>query len=337
LRRLLYCGEWIESHALHVFMLHAPDFLGYESAIAMASQYREIVERGLRLKKAGNAIINLVGGREVHPINVRLGGFWRAPAKRELRALVEQLEEARELALETVRWTSTFDFPELEEDYEFVALSHPEDYPLERGRLVSSRGLDIAPDEYEEHFVEDHVPHSHALHSRLRERGSYLVGPLARYALGSDRLSALAREAASDAGLPSVCRNPFQSIVVRSVEILYAFDEALRLIDRYEEPDRPAVVVAPRAGVGFGWTEAPRGMLWHRYGIDESGTIVEAQIVPPTSQNQLTIEADLRALVERNVDMDDEPLQMRCEQAIRNYDPCISCATHFLKLEVDRG
>ena len=241
LRRLIYCGEWIESHVLHVFMLHAPDFLGYESAVAMAGEHREIVELGLRMKKAGNAIITLVGGREVHPINVRLGGFWRAPAKRELRGLAERLKEARELALEAVRWTSRLAFPELDEDYEFVALSHPEDYPLERGRLVSSRGLDIAPNEYEEHFVEEQVPHSNALHSRLRERGSYLVGPLARYALSSDRLSAVAREAATEAGLPPVCSNPFQSIVVRSVEILYAFDEALRIIGDYEEPDLPAV------------------------------------------------------------------------------------------------
>ena len=337
LRRLIYCGEWIESHALHVFMLHAPDFLGYESAVAMAGDHREIVERGLRMKKAGNAIITLVGGREVHPINVRVGGFWRAPPKRELHGLAEQLKEARELALETVRWTSGFDFPELDEDYEFVALSQPGEYPLERGRLVSSRGLDIRPNEYEEHFVEDHVAHSNALHSRLLDRGSYLVGPLARYALSSDRLSPVAREAANEAGLPPVCRNPFQSIVVRSVEILYAFDEALRIIDGYEEPDRPAVEVAPRAGTGFGWTEAPRGMLWHRYAIDEEGTILDAQIVPPTSQNQRTIEEDLRALVRRNLDLEDEPLQMRCEQAIRNYDPCISCATHFLKLEVDRA
>ncbi|MDQ5833611.1 MAG: Ni/Fe hydrogenase subunit alpha [Actinomycetota bacterium] len=337
LRRLIYCGEWIESHVLHVFMLHAPDFLGYESAVAMAGEHREIVELGLRMKKAGNAIITLVGGREVHPINVRLGGFWRAPAKRELRGLAERLKEARELALEAVRWTSTLAFPELDEDYEFVALSHPEDYPLERGRLVSSRGLDIAPNEYEEHFVEDQVPHSNALHSRLRERGSYLVGPLARYALSSDRLSAVARDAATEAGLPPVCRNPFQSIVVRSVEILYAFDEALRIIDDYEEPDRPAVEVAPRAGTGFGWTEAPRGMLWHRYEIDEQGTILHAQIVPPTSQNQRTIEEDLHAVVRRNLELADEPLRLRCEQAIRNYDPCISCATHFLKLEVDRA
>jgi coenzyme F420-reducing hydrogenase alpha subunit len=337
LRRLIYCGEWIESHALHVFMLHAPDFLGYESAIAMAGDHREVVERGLRMKKAGNAIITLVGGREVHPINVRLGGFWRAPSKPELRGLAERLKEARELALDAVRWTSTLAFPELDEDYEFVALSHPEDYPLERGRLVSSRGLDIAPEEYEQHFVEEHVRHSTALHSRLRERGSYLVGPLARYALSSDRLSPLAREAASEAGLGAVCGNPFQSIVVRSVEILYAFDEALRIIEGYEEPDRPAVEVTPRAGTGFGWTEAPRGMLWHRYAIDEHGTILDARIVPPTSQNQSRIEEDLLALVRRNLELGDEQLQLCCEQAIRNYDPCISCATHFLKLEVDRA
>ena len=337
LRRLIYCGEWIESHTLHVFMLHGPDFLGYESAVSMARDHRQIVERGLRIKKAGNELIALVGGREVHPINVRVGGFWRAPGKRELRQLTERLEEARELALETVRWTSTLDFPELDEEYEFVALSHPDDYPLERGRVISSRGLDIGAGQYEEHFVEEHVPHSTALHSRLRERGSYLVGPMARYALNGERLSPLAREAAKEAGLSSVCRNPFMSIVVRSVEILYALDEALRIIDGYEEPDRPAVEVEPRAGAGYGWTEAPRGMLWHRYTIDAQGTILDAKIVPPTSQNQRTIEEDLHALVRRNLELDDEQLRLRCEQAIRNYDPCISCATHFLKLDVDRG
>jgi sulfhydrogenase subunit alpha len=336
LRRLIYCGEWIESHTLHVFLLHAPDFLGYESAVSMARDHRALVEQGLRMKKAGNQLIRVVGGREVHPINVRLGGFWRAPAKRELRPLVEPLEEARELALETVRWAGGLEFPELEEDYEFVALSDPHDYPLERGRLASSRGLDIEPAEYENHFVEEQIPHSTALHSRLRERGSYLVGPMARYALNAGRLSPLAREAAAEAGLEPVCRNPFRSILVRSVEILYALDEALRLIDGYEEPDRPALDVPPRAGTGHGWTEAPRGMLWHRYRIDEEGTILDAKIVPPTSQNQTRIEEDLYAVVRRSVDLPDEPLRLRCEQAIRNYDPCISCATHFLRLTVDR-
>ena len=337
LRRLLYCGEWIESHALHVFMLHAPDFLGYASAVELAKDHRELVERALHLKKTGNEIMRVIGGREVHPINVKVGGFYRAPAKRELATLVDDLERAREFALETVRATAGFDFPEFEQDYELVSLAEPGLYPIDLGRLVSNRGLDIPVSEYEQHFVEEHVEWSNALHSRVIERGNYLVGPLARYALNADRLSPLAQESAAAAGLDPGERNPFRSIVVRSVEIVYAADEALRLIAEYEEPDAPALEVVPRAGVGYGCTEAPRGICWHRYELDDEGTILDAKIVPPTSQNQMTIEADLRGVVERYADLPDAELSLRCEQAIRNYDPCISCATHFLKLEVDRG
>jgi len=336
LRRLLYCGEWIESHALHVFMLHAPDFLGYESAIHLARDEPELVGRALQLKKTGNELMTVVGGREVHPINVRVGGWYRAPRKRELAELVEKLERAREIALEAVTLTAGFDFPDYERDYELVALAQPGEYPIDRGRIVSSAGLDIAVADYDEHFVEEHVPWSNALHSQLRERGSYLCGPLARFALAADRLSPLAREAAKDAGLDPSERNPFRSIVVRCVELVYATDEALRLIAEYEEPDAPAVDVEPRAGVGYGCTEAPRGILYHRYEIDAEGTILDAKIVPPTSQNQRTIEEDLRGVVERSLDLPDDELALRCEQTIRNYDPCISCATHFLKLEVER-
>ena len=336
LRRLLYCGEWIESHTLHVYMLHLPDFLGYESAIELAKDNRDAVARALELKKIGNEVMSVVGGREVHPINVRVGGWYRAPRKKELQPLVEKLERARELALETVRLTAGLDFPDYEQDYELVALDEPGEYPIDRGRIASNRGLDIDVAEYEDHFVEEHVPWSNALHSQLRERGSYLCGPLARFALGADRLSPLALEAAREAGLEPGERNPFRSIVVRSVELVYAADEALRLIAEYEEPDAPAVEVEPRAGVGHGCTEAPRGILYHRYELDEDGTILDAKIVPPTSQNQRTIEEDLRGVVERSLDLPDEELSLLCEQTIRNYDPCISCATHFLTLEVER-
>ena len=171
----------------------------------------------------------------------------------------------------------------------------------------------------------------------MRERGAYLTGPLARYELNRERLSPLAAEAAAEAGIGAGCRNPFRSIVVRAVEILYAFDEALRLIDAYERPDEPSVPYEPRAGVGHGVSEAPRGLLYHRYEIDEQGEIVSAWIVPPTSQNQRSIEGDLREFVAANVALPDDELRHRCEQTIRNYDPCISCSTHFLKLEVDRG
>jgi coenzyme F420-reducing hydrogenase alpha subunit len=336
LRRLLYCGEWMESHTLHVYMLHAPDFLGYESAIHLAKDFPEIVQRGLQLKKAGNEILTLLGGREVHPINVRVGGFYRVPTTRELAPLAERLKWAREAALETVRWVAAFPFPDFTRDYEFVALRHPNEYPFNEGRLVSTTGLDIAVTAYDDHFVEEHVPYSNALHSVLKERGAYFAGPLARYNLNFDKLSPLAQEAARQAGLGAVCHNPFQSIIVRSVEILYACDEALRLIEAYERPERPAVDVRPRAATGYACTEAPRGMLYHRYRIDEQGIILDAKIVPPTSQNQKTIENDLYAFIPRHLDLPTPELTWRCEQAIRNYDPCISCATHFLKLNIER-
>ena len=336
LRRLLYCGEWISSHTLHVYMLHAPDFLGYDGIIPMARDHPQVVERGLRLKKVGNELMALLGGREVHPINVRVGGFYRSPARRELEGIAERLKWARDAALETVRWVAGFEFPDFEQDYEFVALRHPAEYPIDAGRIVSDKGLDIAVRDYGDHFIEDQRPHSNALHSRLRERGAYFVGPLARYSLNHDALSPLAKDAARDAGLAAVCRNPFRSIIVRAVEILYACDEALRLIGEYVMPEWPAVDVPARSGTGHGCTEAPRGILYHRYTIDGAGGIVEAKIVPPTSQNQGQIEADLRHLVQRSIALPDDRLTWRCEQAVRNYDPCISCATHFLTLHVDR-
>jgi len=336
LRRLLYCGEWLESHALHVHMLHAPDFLGYDSAIAMAADHREVVERGLLIKKAGNTLMEVVGGRAVHPVNVRVGGFYRAPTRAELRPAAELLERARSAALETVRFTAGLPFPDVELDHELVALAVDGEYPIDRGRIVSSAGVDIGVGEFDAVFEEHPVKHSNALHARVRERGSYLTGPLARFNLAFGALSPAAREAALEAGVGPVCRNPFQSIVVRAVEILYACEEALRLIAEYEPPDPPAIAIEPRRGAGCGASEAPRGMCWHRYEIDDDGTILAARIVPPTSQNQLAIEQDLRTVVARHAALDDDALRARCEQAIRNHDPCISCATHFLTLDVDR-
>jgi len=337
LRRLIYFGEWIESLGLHVYLLHAPDFLGYPGFVEMARDHPQVAERGLQLKKAGNTVMTLIGGREIHPINIRVGGFYRAPSRAELRTLIDPLERAREIALATVRWAGELPFPDVRSEPELVALAEPGRYPIDLGRIVSDRGLDIAPAEFDTHVVEDHVAHSNALHARIRERGSYLTGSLARYNLSFAQLSPLARDAARAAGLEATCRNPFQSIIVRGVELVQACDEGLAIIDDYEPPDEPAVEVHPRRAVGHGATEAPRGMIYHRYALDHDGTINDARIVPPTSQNQLVIEEDLRAVVQHNVDLPDDELRLRCEQAIRNHDPCISCATHFLELTVQRA
>jgi sulfhydrogenase subunit alpha len=334
LRRLLYCGEWISSHALHIYLLHSPDFLGYPDAVALARDERAIVERGLALKKAGNAILELVGGRAIHPVNPRVGGFHRAPTAAELTPLGEQLQRALDDALATVRWVAGFDFPELELDCELVAVHDPDRYAIEQGELVTTTRLSFRPRDFLDHITEHQVPHSTALHAELDGR-RYLTGPLARFSLNSAQLSPLAREAAAAAGLDAACRNPFRSIVVRAVETVYAVEEALRIIGSYQRPDPPAADMTPRAGLGHGVSEAPRGLLYHRYELDADGIIRDATIIPPTSQNQAAIEEDLRRIVSANLDLDDAALTSLCERTIRNYDPCISCSTHFLDLTVE--
>lgn len=336
LRRLIYCGEWIESHTLHVYMLHAPDFLGYPDAIHLAKDHPEIVEKALKLKKIGNELVTLIGGREIHPVNVKVGGFYRVPYKKELKDIEEKLKWARDASIETAKLVATFKFPDFERDYEYVALCHEKEYPFNEGRLKSNKGLDIPISDYDKYFVEDHVKHSNALQSKIRERGAYHVGPLARYNLNFDKLPKIVKETANEIGLGNTVNNPFKSIIVRSLEILFACEEALRIIKQYERPDEPSVKVEPDSATGYGCSEAPRGICYHRYRVDNEGIIRDARIIPPTSQNQKTIERDLWEFVPPRINLPQDELTWQCEQAIRNYDPCISCATHFLNLKIEK-
>ncbi|HEY5651317.1 MAG TPA: nickel-dependent hydrogenase large subunit, partial [Acidimicrobiia bacterium] len=293
------------------------------------------VRDGLRLKRIGNDLMARIGGREIHPVNPKVGGFHRTPTPEELRAVAPDLEWALEAALRTVTLVSTFPFPELDLDYEFVALSDPDEYAVLDGRIRSSLGIDASVEEFNDIFVEEHVPWSNALHARVRDRGSYHVGPIARFNLNREQLHPVALNAAR--GIEPVVGNPFRSIVVRAVEMVHACATSLDILRRYERPEIPAFTAPIRAGEGHGASEAPRGMLYHRYRIDDAGIITDAQIVPPTSQNQLRIEEDLRNLIPTIVGLSDAEMQHRLEQAIRNYDPCISCATHFLDFTVRRS
>lgn len=331
LRRLLYCGEWIESHALHVYLLHAPDFLGTQDAIQLAKSHPDVVKEGLRLKKIGNEILRVVGGREIHPINVRVGGFYRSPEPSEFDELKKDLDWAIEASIRTIRFVSTFRFPDFDRPYLFVSLHHPEEYAITEGRIAASDGMDIDVSEFESNFIEEHVPHSNALHAVRTDGRLYFVGPLARFNLNFAQLTPIAREESEKAGLHGKCMNPFQSIIVRSVELLYACQEALRLIKAYQPP--PFQQVTPKAGIGWGATEAPRGLLYHRYRINDRGSVLDAKIIPPTAQNQKSIEEDLREYVLKHHELPTDRLTLECEQAVRNYDPCISCATHFVSLE----
>jgi coenzyme F420-reducing hydrogenase alpha subunit len=337
LRRLLYCGEWIESHALHIHFLHAPDFLGYDSGIAMAGDHPLEVKRGLRIKKHGNQLLEVLGGRAIHPVNVAVGGFYRAPRREELAALIPDFEWGLEAAVEMTRWLAGLPFPNFTRPYEMVALIHPDEYPLNEGNVASTAGYSVPVTEYESRFEEIHVSHSTALQSqRTDTRGCYFVGPLARVNLNRDRLSPMARRLADEIGFEPACRNTYKSIVARGLEVVHAYEEALAILREYRPFQPPRIEYRHRAGEGCAATEAPRGMMYHRYRITDTGAVEFAKIVPPTSQNQKQIEDDLRTYLPLILPEPDDRLAVLCERLVRNYDPCISCSTHFLKVYWER-
>lgn len=335
LRRLYYCGEWIESHCLHIHLLAAPDFYGQPHVMALAKVQPEAVRRGMRLQGLGNRIIALLSGRPVNPVGVRPGGFYRAPEVTELRALAESLRVALPEAEAMVRWTAGLPFPNIERKVPFVSMRHPDEYPMNEGRIVSSAGLDISAAEFADHVREHQVPHSTALHAHL-DGSPYWVGPLPRINNNLDRLPPETARLMQQTGIPFPSANPYHSIVARALEVHLALREALRLAEGYTRRIKPHVEIEPRSGTGMAATEAPRGILWHRYVFDTEGFVRAATIVPPTSQNQAQMEEDLRASVLESLALDDDRLRQRLEADIRNYDPCISCSTHFLRLTVER-
>jgi coenzyme F420-reducing hydrogenase alpha subunit len=296
------------------------------------------VDGGLRLKKAGNHLLSVLGGRPIHPVSVRVGGFSRMPDRAELTALRPSLEEALALSQATVDVVAGLEAPAFEREPRLVALKHRSEYPLNDGRIVSNDGVNLRASDWRKAFHEVQVPWSNALQSRAGDGLPYLLGPAARVVLAGDQLHPLAKEALTRTGaLESIRRNPYRSIVARAVELVHVTAEALDIIDAYVKPDAPAVAYTPRPGVAAWATEAPRGLLFHRYVVGNDGKVAAATIVPPTSQNQAAIEADLATFAPAVLDLPMGEATHRLEQLIRSYDPCISCATHFLDLSVEEA
>ncbi len=337
LRRLLYCAEWIESHVLHIFMLNAPDFFSCQSGIELAARFPDRVNAGLRMKKIGNGLLETLGGRAIHPVNVRVGGFYRLPTRDELAVLLPDLSWALDAAVESAHWIAGFDFPDFGVDCELVSLRHFGEYPMNEGEIASTRYPSIKVDDYETYFCERHVEHSTALQSVRRDGNApYFLGPLARMQLNHDKLAPTAKKLVRSICPPLPMRNRFHSIIARIIEVIHALEEAIQIIQNYSPPSEPFTAYQAQASAGCAATEAPRGMIYHHYEIDDDGLVVSSKIVPPTSQNQLQIESDLREYLPRLLNEPDETVAAECEKLIRNYDPCISCSTHFLTLKLER-
>ena len=337
LRRILYYGEWIESHALHVFMLAAPDFVGAPDAMAMAERDPGLVKEALALKRLGNSLMSAIGGREVHPVSLKIGGIYRAPSKGALSSLLPELDRLRGSVRNMAAFVSSLQKPSLERESTLVCLHDPSRYAIDGGEIVSNSGLRLPPSSFEESFEEYQVGYSNALHSRIRGGGSYMVGPLARFNLNFDQLNPVARAMAREWGLKPPLKDPFQSMLVRVLEIVHALEEAAGEVREYVQPVHPSVPYKPKAGVCHGVSEAPRGTLYHSYAVNARGQIERAKIVPPTAQNQSRMEDDIRLLVPQIMESDVDRARRLGEMAIRNYDPCISCATHFLRLDIKRS
>ena len=336
LRRILYYGEWIESHTLHIFMLAAPDFARVPDAIAMAKRDPVLVREALTLKKLGNSLMSAVGGREIHPVSLKIGGIYRAPSKEALASLLPELDRLRGSVQKMVDFVSSLERPSLERESTLVCLRDPAHYAIDRGDIVSNRGLRLQPSAFEENFEEYQVEYSNALHSRTKGGGSYMVGPLARFTLNYEQLNPAAKALAKEVGLKPPLKDPFESILVRALETVHALEETAREVKEYEEPVRPSVPYKAKAGTCYGVSEAPRGILYHSYTVNGRGQIERAKIIPPTAQNQARMEDDVRLLAPRIMKSRADEARRLSEMAIRNYDPCISCATHFLRLDIRR-
>lgn len=335
LRRLMYCGEWIESHALHVYLLQGPDFYGLESAWA-GKEYLEIAKRGLRFKKLGNDILTILGGRPIHPVSVKVGGFFRTPSKKALASLLPELNDAYAESLKAIRWAAALEFGDHSLDAEFVSIDDTEGYPMNSGRIISTKGLDESFEGFFASIEEYQVDYSTALHSGLRREGAlipYVVGPLSRLNLNHQKLPSEVKSTIYESGITLPISNIRMGIVARSIEISYAFYEAMRIIRDYEEPEKPCEIFEPAAGSAVWATEAPRGILLHRYKLDERGYVKGATIIPPTSQNLAYIERDIRDFAERNITREPDYLKKETEKTIRNYDPCISCSVHAVIID----
>ncbi len=342
LRELLHYADWIMSHALHVYCLAAPDFLGYESVIAMAGnpELLPVVGKALELKRLGNDLIVLLSGHEIQNRTSVVGGFTAVPAKSDLEKIKERLKAAKDFAFETVKLAAKLasqpPYPDLVRKCEHVALHDVRKYAINEGRLVSTEGLDVPDWEYPVWIIEKHVPACNCKHAIIKGRDSFLVGPLARVNNNFAQLSADAKKAAEEVGFKVPCFNPFMSIVARAIELVHSLDACMALIDWIGEPVFEEPSFEYKAGESYAVTEAARGICCHGGRIDKDGVVQKWDIVAPTARNVYNLEKDFQEFVPKLLNLSDEELTLKCEIMIRNYDPCQSCATHSLKVRLHR-
>jgi sulfhydrogenase subunit alpha len=338
LRGLMLRGAAIESHALHVFALALPDYLGFDSVMAMAEEYPAEVAFALRLKQLGNRIQEMIGGRAVHPVNTLVGGFGKLPRHRDLSILRDKLGKAMDRLQGMIELAATLEIPEwAAQPTVYIALRpFDERFRFRGNSICTSRGDETPIADYRTVIREFTVEHSHAKHAALASGDSYMVGALARLKLWGSRLDGRARHALDLLFPHGVTDNILLNNFAQLVEIVFSLESAIEICDEVlgmPEIERELVECPAASGIGVGAVEVPRGTLFHAYELDDDGRVVSADIVTPTAQNLANTERDLRHAAERllgSPTVSDDQLKFDLEMIARAYDPCISCSVHVV-------
>jgi coenzyme F420-reducing hydrogenase alpha subunit len=335
LRKLVFHGEIIDSHVLHVYMLVAPDFFGVGSVLPLASSHPEVVRRALRIKKLAGDLCAMVSGRHTHPIAMAVGGFTHFPTIKELLAMKERLVAAQEDLDATTALLATLPWPEFTRETEYVSLKKDDEYAFIDGMIATTDGFAYEIPEYRKVTNEYLVPHSTAKHCK-HNRDSYMVGALARFNNNYDLLHPRAKAAAEELGMQPIVTNTFLNSAAQAIEMVHCVEDSIILIDALVDrgiQEEPIYQFQGQGGEGVGACDVPRGTLFHNYVIDGKGIVQGANCIIPTNQNYANIEADMRALVPQILDRPQEEVTHMMEMLVRAYDPCISCSTHFLEVE----
>ena len=331
LRKLLTLGERIRSHATHLYFLALPDYLGYESALAMAAEYKSELKRALTLVKAGNNIIRILAGRDLHPVSATVGGWLKLPTQQEMKELAEQLQEAKNDAIKTCELFFKLKYPEMTTQSEWFSLKDHHEYAMLDGQFCSSTEC-FKKEEYKKFITEYHEARSTA-NFVVKNDHRYFVGALARFNNNHAQLSPTAKDLLKQSGIPMPSKNPYHNNIAQAIEIVHCIDHAIHICSSLEIKDEPVDMIPIKAGRGVACIEVPRGTLWHEYIIDEKGVIAYANIITPTAQNLLNMQEDIRAGIPSLIkEKSKSELVMDIEKLIRSYDPCFSCSAHFLEV-----
>ena len=327
LRKLIAISAHIQSNVLSMYFLSLPDLMGYESIIAMGKNHIDIVKRGLKLKKLGNDITQLIGGRAIHPVTMIVDGFTAVPSKNKIQAIRKRLVEAKKDAYKTVDLFADLEIPDFTRKCEHIAISDNNEYAINEGRFKSTEGLNIDEMNYREYIYEKQKPYSTALHSYVKNRDSFMVGPLPRVNINLKQMSDDTKNAAKESGIKFPNFNPFFSHLARALELVHDIDESIEIIDRVPLKKEKSDIICT-SGFGAAITEAPRGSLYHSYVLNNNGVVKKADIVPPTAHNAYNIEKDMNEFVKTIIDESIDEITLKCEMLVRAYDPCISCSAH---------